>query len=392
MKKLTGCLNICAIIIGGAITAFCAEPVIDFDGISGGIKDISSYISDNESLGAKQNPSPKDFVSMPTKAEQHVLVKSISGEWQIVQPEKITDGLEGKTFYYAPFLPGTELRLDWYCGPVNNSAAKKGWRAVSTFAYDLGVQRNEAKHMHSDVANPPLFTEDPLLYPPDPYTFPEQPLGTTYSHSFTTPIFATAFFMYTTFVNCKEDNPTYTDFFTISVSNLVPMRPGAADDSGNDKSGYRLIPSDTVKHPSVHNIAAESYNSSLLKNELLSLGRQWRTSFPGVPPLHYLRMSLPWGGVFDETFNLKEPYKGHAWGEAVDIGKPIPVFQNSLLGKMCEKFRVWSEPDGDGRSHFHIVRRTFSPPPTIPMNVNPSEDSTPCCIKDATVDEACWRD
>lgn len=374
MKRLIIQANICAIVASFAVSAFCMEQTIDFNGTNNKVENLMSYINSSVPDTTILLPQ-KEFVSMPPKAEQTISVKSASGEWKIVNPERSEDG---KGFY--TFEPGIPLKLSWVCNYASRLSTKEDyWSARISFLYSLSSQIGTG-HVNHFASEPFLFTDGTYFYPPGIFQVPIMQMNVPYDLYFDAPVFATQFRATVTTINC--DNQMIATDVAIKVANLKPMPPGAVNGQDPNMRGYELVNTDIAHHPSAHNIAIQANGSSLLKNELLKAGSLWARLCAGAAPLQYQRMSLPLGGAFDEFYGWREPYFGHGWGEASDIAK-LSVNtgdRNTLVGLLCQGFNVWSETDSTSDpSHYHVVRRSF-PGGT---DTDPASNSVFCCSKEA---------
>lgn len=158
-------------------------------------------------------------------------------------------------------------------------------------------------HNHYYVNPPP-----PLSYVtgdeyPNPLVIPYIAQYAKYSVILRAPLFATKIIMTAKSSPCGNSSA----YLTVDIRNDVVLKP--MPKGGIDK-GYILdrITTDTQYHPSVHNVVPK------FGSLLLNLGAYWHNQChkpeQGVmsEPLHYQRMSLPWGGVFDRNLNWEEPY------------------------------------------------------------------------------------
>ncbi|MDA8242963.1 MAG: penicillin-insensitive murein endopeptidase [Elusimicrobia bacterium] len=320
--KLSMCL-----ILFASVPSFSAEPVVNFDGISKGVKDLKAFISEN--IQTSTTPSIiREIQSEP-------------GKWVELKPAAAWNDLDGGLRQQFEVFPGMAVRWHMRC-------PKGKWSAK--ISYDMFPDQIGG-HYHYDMQPSPLFATDLSVTPstspfhsaPSPITLPEMQGNTTYYYWQGYPAFATRIVEhYEASGACQFSQSDYID---VMVKGLLDMPSGnnyVLDDS-QDVIGY---------HPDTH------YGMQVLIDTLTSVANSYKATFPDAEPLHIEDMSLPWGGIIDTGYNWNTPHAGHTIGADADINRDLIPQQNreKLLEIMCALTPgVYLEQDTSADiPHFHL--------------------------------------
>lgn len=328
-------LALCLSVFG--LRTLCAEPSANFDGAEGG--DVVPKV-----LSAADLPSPcpvsgKVGAELDRKGE----ILDDRGTWAELVPQGSVLAPEGVrvNHYYVP--PGATIRWTLKCPNPGDWTARK--------TYELHPEQLGG-HYHFEPLPPLLeFSSVTLLTSsvsvhavPSSFSFLGLKGQTTYYYWEKFPAFATRLEQKTeAYGACL--GYSQIDYIVVAVQGLGEMPFGEnyllADTQ--DAAGY---------HPDSH------YGSQKLMDTLRAVADSYRAAFPGSERILYMDMSLPWGGIFDLSYNWKEPHYGHTIGADADIGRDnIPAGNRGrLLEIMCGLTPgVFLERDFSGEPlHYHL--------------------------------------
>jgi hypothetical protein len=151
---------------------------------------------------------------------------------------------------------------------------------------------------------------------------------------------------------CAQQGPNSVD---VKVDGLV-LLPGPGQ--------YYYLIGNTSVHPDNH------YFSPAAKVNALILAYSYHKLFPKNPLIKFNDSSLPWGGVFDFTYdgnprdlcatgpscNWGPPHSQHRFGTVVDIrrgGDGVPELSVGNFENLVTKLKMAIVPEGNP-SHFHV--------------------------------------
>lgn len=337
------------LLLGLAVPAFSATPVVDFDGQTSKTENVNSYLGNAEisspdaSIDSGIGVTKINHKTGTKAVENFLVLSSISadnqesyirrevmmetGEWVELKAIKIWVDEYGITNGQYSVLPGAKLRRAFSCPR----------RTRLNEVYDL--QNETGGHFHNEIPSPLLSVSSPSLSAsatpifhavPSPMTW-AMPAGTTYYYWEQLPVFATMIVEDFSSDLCGQ----WTDILSVEIRGLKAMPEG---------KDYVLYSSEDAKnnHPYNH------YGTQALITAIKSIAGEYKAVFSDAEPLQIGDMSLFSGGIFDLKHDWMVPHTGHNFGADADISKnTVPrANRQKLLGIMCRRVPgTYLDPD-----------------------------------------------
>jgi hypothetical protein len=257
---------------------FSAEPTVDFDGKSKKAESVINYLNDKT---ADDLVTPSIPASDPS-----------SGVVSITKPAGITDSLPDST---PKYLPGDTLKASAWC-PATSGRYNVCFEVVASTI--LG-------HDHYNPGGASIVYDPPPAQGTSWSCYKNIPVSQRVEFLYTLPQTAINFDLHFEFGGACQ-GPVWNRGYFAGISTLVPLPPGKPGD------GYQLEPG-SMFHQKVH------YATALAKNAVQAIAAQYLREFPIDPPLSILRISLPFGGLFDINADWRPPLATHRFGNEVDV-------------------------------------------------------------------------
>ncbi|MEF3280013.1 MAG: hypothetical protein K6357_03495 [Elusimicrobiota bacterium] len=310
---------------------YSQEQLFDFDGSNKQLINI---------LSLKENKQSKNQFDKYFNYKRIIeIITSTDTSPKPLEPiyEVVSPSCPFHTFYYE-ISPTSNLRVR-LVGNWNPPCLQCSW--------DVNVKYEnlplEAGHHHNNPPPPPLtrLSGETL---PNPQASGIIKPG-EYIFDFKAPKYATTLQWNTEghIYGGKQRRFCAMDIIYVRIKGLVEISTG---------TGYELVGKTDI-HPFNHWVIPE------FRDDLMVIGKLWKSICPTSAPLYYNDASLPWGGLFDIYGNWNPPHLEHNTGIHIDISKRNIKKGNreKALKTICQKAIVYSEGDAtnEKQPHYHVI-------------------------------------